>query len=414
MSTKMLVSRSSLTAIGAAIRRKNGSTDTYLPSEMAAAIDAIEDPSVLTTKAITANGNYDAAADEVDGYSLVTVNVPNSFTSEDEGKVVSSGALVAQTSLSVTENGTVDTTLNDEVVVNVPAANLGTKTITQNGTYSAEDDSLDGYSEVTVNVSGGGGGGTPTISRADWNALTTAQKQAYGLVGIIDYTTGFNRGVLVNGADFASVSAYLPQTSEALVKTFAVYDNFDSGSTEWGDGDSPITASKALARYQSEDAVYFDAKTSSNVIGVPLGGTQTDFTVYVVAKGLSYVGGDVIVMGSVYSWSSLNEIMLYHRIGAVWRSSVYGSDEDLIDTQGGYVAVAIRSDSMKASWFAHDGASRTDVSYNNHGASFTFGSYGTTFSTDLAVKFVGYVAGAETDAQITANLANLASVFGLS
>lgn len=203
--SKVFVTEASLTAIGAAIRRKNGSTDTYLPSEMAAAIDAIEDPSVLTTKAITANGNYDAAADEVDGYSLVTVNVPNSFTSEDEGKVVSSGALVAQTSLSVTENGTVDTTLNDEVVVNVPAANLGTKTITQNGTYSAEDDSLDGYSEVTVNVSGGGGGGTPTISRADWNALTTAQKQAYGLVGIIDYTTGFNRGVLVNGADFSTI-----------------------------------------------------------------------------------------------------------------------------------------------------------------------------------------------------------------
>lgn len=34
---------------------------------------------------------------------------------------------------------------------------LGTKTITENDTYYAEDDGLDGYSEVTVNVSGGGG-----------------------------------------------------------------------------------------------------------------------------------------------------------------------------------------------------------------------------------------------------------------
>lgn len=34
---------------------------------------------------------------------------------------------------------------------------LITKTITENGTYSAEDDDADGYSEVTVNVSGGGG-----------------------------------------------------------------------------------------------------------------------------------------------------------------------------------------------------------------------------------------------------------------
>lgn len=33
---------------------------------------------------------------------------------------------------------------------------LITKTITENGTYSAEDDDADGYSEVMVNVSGGG------------------------------------------------------------------------------------------------------------------------------------------------------------------------------------------------------------------------------------------------------------------
>lgn len=34
---------------------------------------------------------------------------------------------------------------------------LGTKTITQNNTYYAQDDDYDGYSQVTVNVSGGGG-----------------------------------------------------------------------------------------------------------------------------------------------------------------------------------------------------------------------------------------------------------------
>lgn len=34
---------------------------------------------------------------------------------------------------------------------------LITKTITENGTYEASDDDADGYSEVTVNVSGGGG-----------------------------------------------------------------------------------------------------------------------------------------------------------------------------------------------------------------------------------------------------------------
>ena len=34
---------------------------------------------------------------------------------------------------------------------------LAAKTITQNGTYRASDDSADGYNEITVNVSGGGG-----------------------------------------------------------------------------------------------------------------------------------------------------------------------------------------------------------------------------------------------------------------
>jgi len=40
-----------------------------------------------------------------------------------------------------------------------PSPTLITKNITQNGTYDAEDDDADGYSSVTVSVSGGGGSG---------------------------------------------------------------------------------------------------------------------------------------------------------------------------------------------------------------------------------------------------------------
>lgn len=40
---------------------------------------------------------------------------------------------------------------------------LITKSITQNGTYNASSDNADGYSSVNVNVSGGGGSGTPFI-----------------------------------------------------------------------------------------------------------------------------------------------------------------------------------------------------------------------------------------------------------
>lgn len=67
------------------------------------------------TKSITANGN----GQDVVGYAAVNVNVPNSYSAGDEGKVVSNGALVAQTSDTVTENDTYDTTLIDSLIVNV-------------------------------------------------------------------------------------------------------------------------------------------------------------------------------------------------------------------------------------------------------------------------------------------------------
>lgn len=66
---------------------------------------------------ITANGNHN-----IKKYATAAVNVPNSYTASDEGKVVSNGTLVAQTSAMATENGTVDTTLINRLTVAIPAA----------------------------------------------------------------------------------------------------------------------------------------------------------------------------------------------------------------------------------------------------------------------------------------------------
>ena len=58
--------------------------------------------------------------------------------------------------LSVSENGRYheDGVVYDPVIVAVPEPTLISKSITANGTYSASDDNADGYSSVTVNVSG--------------------------------------------------------------------------------------------------------------------------------------------------------------------------------------------------------------------------------------------------------------------
>ena len=72
-------------------------------------------PEPTGTVTITYNGE----GIDVKDYAEADVAVPNSYAAGDEGKVVSNGALVAQSSLTVTENDTYDTTLKNEVVVNV-------------------------------------------------------------------------------------------------------------------------------------------------------------------------------------------------------------------------------------------------------------------------------------------------------
>lgn len=83
------------------------------------------DTPVLIEKTITANGTYNAEDDEADGYSSVIADVPNTYTVEDEGKVVYNGTLVAQGSDTVTTNGDVDTTLISNLTVNVPTGGGG-------------------------------------------------------------------------------------------------------------------------------------------------------------------------------------------------------------------------------------------------------------------------------------------------
>lgn len=80
------------------------------------------EPPVFIEKEINQNGTYIALDDEVDGYSKVIANVPNTYVAGDEGKVVDNGALVAQTThAEITENGIYDITTNNSVSINVPS-----------------------------------------------------------------------------------------------------------------------------------------------------------------------------------------------------------------------------------------------------------------------------------------------------
>lgn len=96
---------------------------------------------VIRSLSVTKNGTYTAPSG-VDGYSPVTVNVPEPTGTK-----------------TITANGTHDVTAYASAQVNVPDTPAVTEalTVTENGTYTP-DSGVDGFDSVTVNVAGSGGG----------------------------------------------------------------------------------------------------------------------------------------------------------------------------------------------------------------------------------------------------------------
>lgn len=120
-------------------------------------------------------------ADETyDGLSKVTVqSIPNEY-------IVPSGEI------EFTQNGTYDVTDKASAKVNVPEKQLGTKTITSNGTYKAIDDNLDGYSEVNVATSG-----------VDINEYFNLTKRTRG-----NYTNYIKKLPLIDTSDYTSFTQF--------------------------------------------------------------------------------------------------------------------------------------------------------------------------------------------------------------
>ena len=136
---------------------------------------------VLRTLNVSQNGTTNAPSGTA--YNKVVANVPNTYAASDEGKVVSNGALVSQTAhAEVTQNGTIDTTTNNSVTVNVPQGSTPTGTkqisISQNGT-TTEDVSAYASAEITVAVP------VPTLtalSATDNGTYTAPSGTAYNSV----------------------------------------------------------------------------------------------------------------------------------------------------------------------------------------------------------------------------------------
>ena len=119
--------------IADAVRSKRGISDDIYRVDLPYEISQISSSATLGTKSITVNGTYNASSDNYDGYSSVTVNVPQ--------EVVPTGTI------NITQNGDTDVTNYATAHVAVPEPS-GSQTFTNNGTYNVSS-----IAEAVINVS---------------------------------------------------------------------------------------------------------------------------------------------------------------------------------------------------------------------------------------------------------------------
>lgn len=172
-------------------------------------------PAVVDELDAKENGTYRAADDGLEGYSVVTVNVPSEEPVLQEGSATPTKSrqtveppsgvdgfskfvveqipdeyIVPEDIVSISFNGIHNVSKFAQAYVDVPDIPAVTEelNVTENGTYEP-DDGVDGFSKVTVNVpsSGGGDTGLPAgYRRVDYIQFTGAQLVDTGIVGTQD------------------------------------------------------------------------------------------------------------------------------------------------------------------------------------------------------------------------------------
>lgn len=270
-----------------------------------------------------------------------------------------------------------------------PKMILSTLNATDNGTYTAPTGTA--YSSVSVNV------GPEIILRSDWNALTTAQKQAKGLVVIQDSSSGFLRGEYINGADY----------HDTLLQ-YSVYDNIleedkssnhESGTSVWGG----LTLGGTMDN-DADGAVITDGKA----VSFDLSAANTSVTIYALMKRHGNTeSGNRTLVGVPYTMSGGNLPNIFCN-GTTVNTSVYGSDDAISGISStNYVlyTMAIDAVSKKVDFYANGVLKRRSVSFSNSGGHVVFGAAETDLTNAIScnIKYIGIVDGYENDNVIMNN-----------
>lgn len=330
---------------------------------------------VLSTKSITSNGTYTAVNDNADGYSEITVNVPQTTIE----------------SLSVTENGT----------------------------YTAPSGKA--YSPITVNVSGGGGtvvafiiasynaGDTVTCSKGA-TTLTSDTSGYYvfdipetGSWTLTDGNT--TQTVTVEHGDAVSINLIsdLPYSETANIIAFANIDNFDAQLQTWGglSLDNSGTITQISDYVQSNKNFSYQAQSG-----------ETSFTIYMTYQGTST---GLARLCAIYTsetnpgkpcWFQENGKILVYDNGNV-TSGLSCTDKHVL-------ALSRNATTNVVKWYIDGALFRASSGYTKTPVYAYINGTGTTYISTLNIYSMGVVLGAESDETVIANHQYLMSKYGVS
>lgn len=261
---------------------------------------------------------------------------------------------------------------------------------------------------VMMGGSGGGGGGdVPLLTRAQWNALSTAQKQAYGLLAIQDANSGFDRGELVYGADY--IPSLLVASDVSAIYAEEWWDDYTSGDT-WGD-----VLLTGAGYTKSSDAVRLPIGSMGSI---DLPNANYSVTAYTVINNYTPISGDLTLFAVPYAYNASNQPGFFVRSGVIWRT-VYGSDVSTgISSNSWHVLTLAINNNTKTCRYYIDGVAYSSATYSNSGAivSLSAATIYSQASLNADVAWVGVVSGAETEQVILANhthiMSELSQYFG--
>lgn len=241
--------------------------------------------------------------------------------------------------------------------------------------------------------------GTPTFTRATWNSMTTEEKKTYGLVAIVDNNSGYERGEVVNGANYRE---YLPySTNNILAET----GDFEAGSSTWGD----FTWADSTKPTANQDG---SVETNGSNAYYSLGADNTSCTMYQIAKS-------AITSSSSGRWLDCSKSNSQGNASCIYRNTTdlkcskygYGDEVIMSNCSTSYsvqVMIVDRTHSITTFIVAQgNNVSSKDLNPLNTGDKAIIGGGIFENEASMSIVYGGVVQGAESLETVMKNIGNL-------